>query len=301
VTRTFIPGQSVVKLADCVALVAVAEALLHAVHSAVMRKPPRCICAAELDLLDVSRGERAESQCPRCGLWWSATGWHPIAPPKAAGKGPWFAIRSWPDPKVGPYLLRYWYEVVGGRPALVGAELWGRAPVESPWPLEDLAPMPVTPLRAEATRLATPELLEGLVQHNVNLRQALKRAWDEGALADAAVTAELARQRGLDATDPGTDAATRFGKQLALDEAAEKTGRPRTADIAQLKEVAEIMRRAMGEGFSYVKVIQAHFARQGRPVPADSTVRGWKRRAVKSGDLVEPSTQGKEGGTDASR
>ncbi len=39
----------------------------------------------------------------------------------------------WPDRVTGPYRLRVWFGRVGGRPAVVGLELWGVEPQDRPW------------------------------------------------------------------------------------------------------------------------------------------------------------------------
>jgi len=252
----------------------------------------RCVCGAELELPDVSGGaERVQASCQACGQTWEASGWHPVGTPPSAADGPWSAIRSWPDKMSGPYILRYWYEVVGGAPALVGAELWGRDPVERPWPFDAFAKIPPTPLTAEATRLATPELLAGVVDHNVSLRTALRRAWQEAAAADPRRAAALARQKGLDPTNPGDAAGDTLTERLALDEAPERTGRVRTSPET-LRQVAEIYRQAVAQRVAYAPAVVTYFAEQGIEI-TDSTARTWKRKATAGGYLVVPGKKGR--------
>jgi hypothetical protein len=226
-------------------------------------------------------------------MWWEASGWHPVEEPTwSEQSGPWQATRRWPDPLAGPYLLRYWYEVVTGQPAIVGAELWGRSPVERPWPFKDelRAEMgPTSPLKAELTRLRIPELLEGVVQHNASLRAALRKSWQEASVADSAKTEAIAEQKGLDKANPGADAAERLTMRHALNEAPERTGRGRTPpDI--LREVGRICREATMKGEPYAAAVVEYFANRGVQI-TESTARTWKRKAQSAGHYHAPDSE----------
>lgn len=242
-----------------------------------MRAPSRCTCGHPLTLPDVPVGEHKDHQCPNCGEWWAAEGWHPTVPPHPATSGPWWAIREWPDVG-GPYLLRYWIDVVDGRPSLVGAELWGRSPVYAPWPIPDRANRPTVPLRADATRLRVPELLENAAAHHVGLRVAVKKAWEDFAEADPALSGALARQKGLDESAPGDDAARQYTERTAVDETRKRKGRERTEPVV-LDEVLRIYKEATAAGVSYAPRVVDHFRRQGRLI-TESTARTWKRKAL---------------------
>lgn len=251
----------------------------------------RCACFTPLDLPDVPVGdEPVQVQCPNCGRWWEAMGWHPIAEPRPRrAEGPWSSIRWWPDPHAGPYRLRYWYQVVDGQPALVGSELWGRDPVEAPWPFDALEPQATVPLRADATRLRIPELLDGVAQRNIALRSALRQAWAVVVADDLGRGAALAQQKGLDPASPDADAAERMTERLALDEVPERTGRPRTPPEV-LREVARIFGESARNRTPYAPAIVEFFEQQGHHI-SESTARTWKRKAEKAGYLTVPGKE----------
>jgi len=189
-----------------------------------------------------------------------------IDPPRPAGEGPWWTIVGWPNELEGPYRLRYWYDLVEGRPAIVGAELWGRSPVAQVWPLEELEPTPTVPLKSDGTRLKVPELLEGVFSHNRGAAQAALRLWNDA------------------------NSVEQFEKRQALDETPERTGRAKKSP-ALLSRVARIYRDAVLSGKPYASEIATQLG-----VP-ESTARAWKRKAEQRGYLVAPGKSTMKGKT----
>lgn len=108
----------------------------------------------------------------------------------------------WPDPS-GPYRLRLWFGDVGGRPVVVGAEMWGVEPVRHAWgdgtkraTARDLGDdvagfevvprieLPDTPITAASIRLPLGKLLDAWVEQNRSLaRAALTIGAEAGAVA----------------------------------------------------------------------------------------------------------------------
>jgi hypothetical protein len=170
--------------------------------------------------------------------------------------------RPWPDPVEGPFRLRLWVKQVEDRPAIVGVEMWGSAPVGSTGPSGALFDgLPDTPITRKDINLALARLLDGWLVMM-------------GSYARAART--------VYADVPGQEAnVTQFEQHLGIKHA----GRPRLSDEF-LKTVADIYKQAVHEGDSG-PALQVQLKLNAATV---ETARGWIRQARKRG-FLEPYTR----------
>ena len=86
--------------------------------------------------------------------------------------------RRWPDPVDGPFTLRYWVGYPGGRPAVVGVEMWGVDPKRLAWD-GDREGLPDVPVTAAAIRLPLGKMLDDWLSVMGNLAQSSIELWGD--------------------------------------------------------------------------------------------------------------------------
>lgn len=211
------------------------------------------------------RHDRVGWTCPECGRQWAAAGWEPAREPETTpvASGLTSQLRGWPDAERGPLRLRVWFEPVGGRPSVVGVELWGREPVAAPWPLpsRDLPPHRVTANDVHTIRLG--ELLDAHVTHQRAFGRAVVQHVEkhpESAYHDPALPTR-AQQAVVEATD------------------ANSFGRPRKGE-AHYAAIARRYRQLVDDGVRNpsMRIADEYEVKE-------TTARTWVRRAGERGFL----------------
>jgi len=218
--------------------------------------------------------DRAGWRCPECFQEWQAIGWHPVeAQPEAhlssctcedcqakAGSNVTSVIGQH-----GPLRARLWFGVVHERPAVVGLELWGRRPVEAPWPV-GVPELPETAVTSSNSRVNVHGVLAAHLAFQQALPRASRRLWDDlGDSEEPRVPRDEFEARIHAFEDRAGVPHSRHGRP------------PLSPDL--LKHVARIEREAKARGVPTGREVARQMGKLlGRTV-AESTARAWIRIA----------------------
>jgi len=187
--------------------------------------------------------------------------------------------RLYPDPETGPYRLRLWFGVVGGRPAVLGVEMWGAAPPGDGWQERSI---PDAQIRAADVRLPLGAELDRWV--------AEQHAYARAALSPGFLAAAAETWPDLELLRPQKEAAFAATRKVAQDYLRtyrkRRAGRPSSIPENLLRTVAEQYQAAVLEGSrAPAEAVAIYFEEIGRPNVNNATVRGWIRKARQRGYL----------------
>jgi hypothetical protein len=185
----------------------------------------------------------------------------------------------YPDPAIGPYRLRVWFDNLGRRPVVVGLELWGVDPQWRPWhdrqaratatgPQDDPARLEPTGLQLDPTAVTAD------VVHRLRL----------GALLDDYVGYNRALARAALKAGANRKAVDRYVQRFDV---PKKPGRPRLRDeLLQLVSDVYVAAERRGDR-APAKAVMQHLLALGHRDLKSATVRSWIHAARSRGFFDE--------------
>ena len=183
--------------------------------------------------------------------------------------------RLYPDPESGPFRLRLWFGVIGGRPSVVGVELWGTVPPVEGWQERSI---PDAQIGAADIRLPLGAELDRWV--------AFRRGLAVASLTPGFLAAVAKTWPDLEPLKPAQEAAFAASRRVAEEHLQMYPNRRAGVPESLLRTVAEQYQVAVLEGSrAPAEAVAIYFEEIGRPNVNNATVRGWIRKARQRGYL----------------